>query len=393
MRFFFRSSTLNPTRIVFVGMLDSPHFLLWLNSTIELNLFESVWIFPSDRPKSIKKTKFLISRNSAVRIFRFPVPDYLNFALYFVLDNLVGMKWRSYFLNLFLKRARARIIHFHEMQHGAYIFNPISEVATSYLKSIKILSTWGSDLVLFSKIASHEDQIRKVMSWADILTAERAIEEDIANQFGFNGVFLCPIYITIGMPSESIKHPMKPPSQRNTIIIKGHLDFSGRALNALQAVSLLKSELAAFKIRVFSANPAVALEVEIMKSELKIDISTIPRIKKNELKEYFLESRLYLGISISDGLPGSMMEAMSAGCFPIQSKNSAASEFIQNGVSGFIVDEWDLNDIAARLLSALTDDLLVDKAALINQDVLINKFNYIDGLMKIENLYKKALLP
>ena len=335
----------------------------------------------------------MISRNSAVRIFRFPVPDYLNFALYFVLDNLVGMKWRSYFLNLFLKRARARIIHFHEMQHGAYIFNPISEVATSYLKSIKILSTWGSDLVLFSKIASHEDQIRKVMSWADILTAERAIEEDIANQFGFNGVFLCPIYITIGMPSESIKHPMKPPSQRNTIIIKGHLDFSGRALNALQAVSLLKSELAAFKIRVFSANPAVALEVEIMKSELKIDISTIPRIKKNELKEYFLESRLYLGISISDGLPGSMMEAMSAGCFPIQSKNSAASEFIQNGVSGFIVDEWDLNDIAARLLSALTDDLLVDKAALINQDVLINKFNYIDGLMKIENLYKKALLP
>jgi glycosyltransferase involved in cell wall biosynthesis len=278
------------------------------------------------------------------------------------------------------------------MQHGAYIYNQVSEVASSHSKSIKIVSTWGSDLVLFSKIASHEDQIRKVMGWTNILTAERAIEEEIAQGLDFNGDFLCPVYITIGMPSGSIESPINAPSKRNMIIIKGHLDFSGRAFNALQAISLVKSNLEAFKIRIFSANPAVALEVERMKSELKIDISTIPRIKKDELKEYFKESRVYLGISISDGLPGSMMEAMSSGCFPIQSKNSAASEFIQNGISGFIVDEWNINDIAAKLLIALTDDSLVDKAALINQGVLINEFNYIDGLRKIENLYKKALL-
>jgi glycosyltransferase involved in cell wall biosynthesis len=230
------------------------------------------------------------------------------------------------------------------------------------------------------------------MGWTNILTAERAIEEEIAQGLDFNGDFLCPVYITIGMPSGSIESPINAPSKRNMIIIKGHLDFSGRAFNALQAISLVKSNLEAFKIRIFSANPAVALEVERMKSELKIDISTIPRIKKDELKEYFKESRVYLGISISDGLPGSMMEAMSSGCFPIQSKNSAASEFIQNGISGFIVDEWNINDIAAKLLIALTDDSLVDKAALINQGVLINEFNYIDGLRKIENLYKKALL-
>jgi hypothetical protein len=40
-----------------------------------------------------------------------------------------------------------------------------------------------------------------------------------------------------------------------------------------------------------------------------------------------------------------MVEAMSAGAFPIQSENSAASEFLIHEVLGCIVDPWNLEKI------------------------------------------------
>jgi glycosyltransferase involved in cell wall biosynthesis len=108
------------------------------------------------------------------------------------------------------------------------------------------------------------------------------------------------------------------------------------------------------------------------------------------MRAYFSQAKLYIGLAISDGLSTSMVEAMSEGAFPIQSKNSGAGVFLLDGTSGFIVDPWDIKLIAQRIDQVLNDDLLVDNAMAINLKTLESKYNYDYGIAQIRRLYEEV---
>jgi glycosyltransferase involved in cell wall biosynthesis len=86
-------------------------------------------------------------------------------------------------------------------------------------------------------------------------------------------------------------------------------------------------------------------------------------------------SRIYIGLSISDGISTSLLEAMAMGAFPIQSCTACADEWFADGQSGFIVPPEDPQAIAEALRRALTDDLLVDRAAEINARTIAQRLD------------------
>ena len=110
-------------------------------------------------------------------------------------------------------------------------------------------------------------------------------------------------------------------------------------------------------------------------------------MKHHELMEYFRKSRVYIGMSISDGLSTSMVEAMSNGVFPIQSENSAAAEFIENVVTGMILNPWDIEAITEAIRRSLLDDLMVDRAAIKNGETINSQYSLEIGRSCILNLY------
>ena len=226
------------------------------------------------------------------------------------------------------------------------------------------------------------------MSWTTLLTSERREDFEIAVDHGYSGKFLAPVYITIGNNREI--HDLRKTSERVLVVIKGIQDTHGRALNALESVERLASEmnLSKYKFRVFSASRDVRPKVEQMQQINGLDIQVLPRMPKNELMNYFAEARAYLGLAISDGLSTSMVEAMANGAFPIQSENSAAPNFLKAGVTGGVVNPWKIEEIAQILKSALTDDVLVDLAAATNLETLTKKYNWQIGLAKIKEVYE-----
>lgn len=84
--------------ILFVGMADSPHFQKWLFFTRQVFPKKQLLVFPSDRPKFMFLEKefdmqLLINQ---IKFFKlFPI-NRINFAIYFILDKLFGMKWRAF---------------------------------------------------------------------------------------------------------------------------------------------------------------------------------------------------------------------------------------------------------------------------------------------------------
>jgi glycosyltransferase involved in cell wall biosynthesis len=173
-------------------------------------------------------------------------------------------------------------------------------------------------------------------------------------------------------------------------VVKGYQDNHGRALNALASIELIakQEDLNRFQFKVFSASKTVKKKVKWMRHSLGLDIIVLPKMPKSELMEIYKESRVYLGLAISDGLSTSMVEAMSHGVFPIQSSNSSAPEFLMNGVTGGVVDPYDIEGIAAQLMDALLDDDLVDLAAIANVEVVKAKYNWEMGIKKLVEVYE-----
>jgi glycosyltransferase involved in cell wall biosynthesis len=370
-------------KILIVGMSESPHLHTWIDGLAESGLVEEIWLFPSDFP--VRR-----QRKEEIRIREFPYFKFGTFSDYSfrVLDILTSRYWRSYFLFREIRRVRPTHIHFQETQHAAYLYNPIARHPKNNFPGKLIVSTWGSDLIFYGKLQSHHQKIVQVMSWATLLTSERTEDFEIAVDHGYSGKFLAPVYITIGNKVEF--RDLKKTSERVLVVVKGIQNTHGRALNALESVEKLASEmnLSKYKFRVFSASRDVRPKIEQMQQIDGLDIQELPRMPKNELMNYFAEARAYIGLAISDGLSTSMVEAMANGAFPIQSENSAAPNFLKAGVTGGVVNPWKIEEIAQILKSALTDDVLVDLAAATNLQTLTNKYNWQIGLAKIKEVYE-----
>ncbi len=382
-----RSAQVDQEKILLVGMADSSHFQQWLEVLQQEFPQKRILVFPSDRPHFTReKLKGLKRGRKSTQVFQLFQNGHLNFITYYVLDNLLGLRWRAYFLARVIIRHKPAVIHFHEMQHGAYIFNLVVSHKRIPNNSRNVISTWGSDLTLYSWLNEHKSQISSCLSWVDVLTAERESELKDAQRLGFIGDFRAPVYITLGHSIEELTQVSKP-SSRTIILVKGYQDNPGRALNALRVVSKLKNELKDFKVLVYSASESVRVQVEILRNRDLIDISVLPRVSHGQMQELFGKTRVSISLAMSDGLPGALVEAMQAGAFPIQSENSAAGEFLIQGKSGFIVDPWDLDSIQEALRQALSDNTLVDSAITINHKILYEKYSMSEGVTRLREIY------
>lgn len=385
-------NTPNNDTCLIIGMADSPHLHSWINGMAEARVFKKILLFPSDFPRATSDSWFEPGKNSDVRVKLIRlIPNRIsNFYLMHITELILGRIWRSKSIWYLIKRYKPSVVHYHEMQHGGYLLNTLSDkiLALNESKPIVIGSTWGSDLTFFGYLDSHAPEIQKLLDFTSVITAERSDESKVLERFSYHGKFFAPIYISVGSKTESFS--IEPNSgARDIILIRGYQHDQGRALNALKALEGLE-EVKKFKVRIFSAakSTAVALQANRLKSLFGYDIELLPKLSHAEFLRFFAESRVYIGLSESDGLSTSMVEAMANGCFPIQSINSAAPQFIQDGVSGFVVDPWDISGIKEAIQIALTSDKLVDNARVANRRVIHDKYRWDSGVNRIKQLYE-----
>jgi glycosyltransferase involved in cell wall biosynthesis len=78
--------------------------------------------------------------------------------------------------------------------------------------------------------------------------------------------------------------------------------------------------------------------------------------------DLFASSRIYVGISLSDGISTSLLEAMAMGAFPIQTSTACVDEWFADGVSGYRIDKEFLYDqlVERRIQEALAPDFHPD---------------------------------
>jgi glycosyltransferase involved in cell wall biosynthesis len=263
-----------------------------------------------------------------------------------------------------------------ETQEAGYIYLRLARVLKSVRSAQKLLVLFGSDLYWYSKLPSHEKKIRSLLDQVDSLACEGRRDQHIARSLGFRGSFFSDKPVS-GGPVFQEANPLdhQPTILRRTIAIKGYSNKFGAGEVALEALrNVLTPEDKRFDIEIFSAEgKTLAKARQLQREGYRVKIHKKFALSQEEVLRLLAKSRVYIGISRSDGLPASFMEALSLGTFPIQTSTSCADEWIEDGTSGILIRDTNPESVSAALLVALKNDALVDGALAINQAKIRSK--------------------
>jgi glycosyltransferase involved in cell wall biosynthesis len=194
-----------------------------------------------------------------------------------------------------------------------------------------------------------------------------------------------------GINLEEIPKDSLPPSQRKKIIIKGYTGFVGQALVALKACELAADHLKGYEVVIYSASLKTRIRALKLQHFHKIRVTILKkRIPHLEMLKHFSEARVYIGISLSDGISTSLLEAMATGCYPIQTNTSCADEWI-SGNSGSIVDSISIQSVTDAIIHALISDIRVDHAQLINTQKIMNTASCDSVASSARDFYSLAI--
>ncbi len=104
-----------------------------------------------------------------------------------------------------------------------------------------------------------------------------------------------------------------------------------------------------------------------------------------ELLRYHGSSRISIGLSITDAIGTSFLEAMAMGSFPIQSCTSCSSEWLKNEENGILVNPEDTDAVEKAIRKSLSDDIMVDNAGEINFTLVKDRLEF--SALKNEAVY------
>lgn len=99
----------------------------------------------------------------------------------------------------------------------------------------------------------------------------------------------------------------------------------------------------------------------LQKADLKGKVALIGRVPKTNMPEFWKQQDIFLNFSEFEGTSFSMLEAMSYGCVPVVTDVSGVSEFIREGMNGYVCEVGDLKGIAGAIkcLDANRGDLQI----------------------------------
>lgn len=389
-------------RILFIAMSNSIHTARWINQLRDQNwdihLFPSIDVgvaHPDLRDITVHYPVYAKQSglDGSVRCRGFPV--FSKRGVY--VGRYIMRKFLPDYYTVQLKRTieklKPDIVHSMEIQHAGYL---TLEAKKMFKRQFPpwIVSNWGSDIYLFGRLSEHEPKIRDVLSECNYYFCEDRRDVLLAHSFGFKGEVLGIIPATGGLNLEEISKLRQPGpvSERRIIMLKGHQGIFGRALTGLRALERCAGLLKDYQIVIYSGGAEdVKIAAELFTKSTGIPTRIIShQVPHKEMLKLHGQARISIGLSISDGLSPSLLEAMAMGSFPIQSNTGCTDEWIEDGKTGILVHPNDPEDVEMACRRALTDDALVNQASYRNAQLVVERLDQSIIKPQVVKMYQKV---
>jgi glycosyl transferase family 1/glycosyl transferase family 4 len=365
----------NLKKILLVAMPESIHTARWISQFTDqgwqVHLFPSVDIGVTHPMMSniivhhsIYSAEDATPRNIEYRGVSVPSPKIAFWGREIVKKFVPG--YRALQLKRLIEWIEPDAIHSLEMQQAGYLTLEAKKITKGAFPPW-IVTNWGSDIFLFGRLPWHEPRIREVLRSCDYYSCECRRDVCMAKYYGFEGTVLPVFPNTGGFDIAACCEYRRngAVSERKSIMLKGYQGWAGRALVGLRALERCADILQGYRIYIHSSMcDEVVIAAELFRQSTSIPVEFVtPGSPHETLLKLHGESRISIGLSISDGISTSLLEAMLMGSFPIQSHTACADEWVEHGRTGMLVHPDDPDDVETAIRRALQDDDLVNSAA------------------------------
>lgn len=377
--------------------MASAHFFNWI-SQLEGTHHEIYWLDVYDSGNKVKKIDFVHQFVGWRYKWDFPARHYLkgNFPkVYSVISKFNEVKLEKMFEST-LEQVKPDVVHSFNFQSAA-----IPLISVMKRRQIKwICSSWGSDIFYYSSIKSELKELESLCSKIDYLFTDCKREYKQSLKHGFKGKFLGVFPGRGGFLTKELRQEINFNERKDhkTIIVKGNDGVFGRSHTVLKALSLIKPKICDWKIVVFGCSEITRNYIKTLFNSKEIDV--YGQISHQLIIKLMGNATIYIGNSISDGMPNTLYEAIVMDVFPIQSNpGEATSEIISNNFNGLLIENPnDTKSISELILKATGSYKLINNAIIFNRENIIpsiernfirkkviNRYNSIELDLSISN--------
>ena len=331
-----KGSELVTDRVLIVCMFDSIHSARWLSQFENKKI--NFLLFPSSPHRRVHpELERLLSGSGAATFRLVPLARYFALPLW-VLDKFANNFFRGSLLKAAIRNFQPSVVHALELQNAGYV--SLRALSPGQPKGHKFMVTnWGSDIFWFQRFPKHKAKLKELLQLADAYSAECERDIVLARNLGFAGLAMPVIPNAGGFSEADFAIPRLDPSERKIIALKGYHGWVGRAKVSLEAVREMSEELTGYQVVVYSANRSVLKLAKQVSKQTGLEITAFGKgaMSHKQVLEMFARSKIYVGLSESDGISTSMLEAMAMGAIPVQTSTACCDEWF--GGSGVVVHE------------------------------------------------------
>ena len=342
-------------------------------------------------PKIYKKSKYFENQDG-IKVYRFPffsgnkplieyekVP-YLRMILYY---------FTGFFLTIYVAiKTRSRGIHV----HWAIPTGVIGAMVNLLWGKSLIVTIHGSDLRLAME---RQGLLRRLFVFVckrgNHLSCVSEVQRKKMEAVGFRekNITVIPMGVDDAFVEARKKRNDKTENQSFTILSNRNLLPIYNLSLLIQSIPLVLKEEPETKFLI-AGNGLEREKLEKEAKDLNVDKSVqfLGSVPHEAMPDLLTKADIYVSTSLYDGTSVSLLEAMTAGVFPIVTDITSNREWIRDGENGFLVPFNDEQYLASKIIDAIRDKGLLEKACKENQSISEEKTLWPVCIKKIKKIYE-----
>jgi glycosyltransferase involved in cell wall biosynthesis len=289
-------------------------------------------------------------------------------------------------------------VHSHEIQHSGALVDGVRR-SRGPLTRPWVVTNWGYDILWFMRSPKHSENIRSVLGSCDYYGAECHRDIALARAYGFRGkmIGVWPVAGGVDVSQASHLRAPGPTSSRRSLSMKGLIGVTRQGDVALNAIAECADLLEGWELCGYQMDGGVDVSAGKLADKLNMKYTRLSRENASESSHEEVlamhgRSRVNIALNQADGVSTSFIEAVIMGSFPVQSRGSCGYEITRPGKGALFVSPTDQEGVTSALRRALTDDDLVDQAALMNEKAARELFDRKRTRARVIDAYERIVV-
>ncbi len=285
-----------------------------------------------------------------------------------------------------IRKLKPDILHTHYVTSGGLAalicgFHPV------------ITTVHGSDLATGIKSRIWKPLLKVIFNYVDCINTCNEAQKRQVISLGIPTKKI--MVLTLGVDTNKYSFMNRPKFTQDRelkLVSTRRLETVYDHFTTIKALAILRSKGIKFHMT-FAASGSLLENIKehVVQEGLVGCISFLGGVKEDEIVDILHKNDVFLSTPLWDGISVALLEAMSTGLFPIASNISVNSDWIEDGVNGFLHKVGDAGSLANCILKFHTNRQITTDVAQRNRKKVVEFADTQTNMKLLEKIYEELI--